>query len=404
MRILLVSEHFPPGFAGGSAVYLDALARGLVRRGHEVSVVAGGPVGVEERDGLAIRRTGSDPAHAGLRTRLRELAAFRRATEETLRRGRFDLVHLNHAWPSLGAILALRGRSLPRVATFYAPYHLEWRAFGGLGRDGRPKLASRVAGLLGYARLVQALERRIFRRVRRAIALSAYSKAQLLETFALDAGRVDLVPGGVDAERFRPCKDRRGERRRLGIPEDRLVLLTVRRLDPRMGLEDLVRATAALRGMRPAPFLLVVGKGRLGPALAALAREVGLEGNVGWAGFVPDAEVPAYYAAADLFVLPTRSLEAFGLVTVEALASGVPVLGTAVGGTPEILAPLDPRLVLEGAGPEGIAAGIERAAREGLLADGFGARCRAYAVERFSWDRAVDALERSYRRALEGEA
>jgi glycosyltransferase involved in cell wall biosynthesis len=148
-------------------------------------------------------------------------------------------------------------------------------------------------------------------------------------------------------------------------------------------------------------LLLIVGSGRLEGRLREVAREAGIEGDVRFPGSVPDEALPDYYRAADLFVLPSRGLEAFGLVTLEALASGLPVVGTDVGGTGEILRPLDPRLVT-GTGPEALATAIERAHRDGLRAPGFSERCRAYALERFPWERAVDALERSYRAALEG--
>lgn len=399
MKVLLVSEHFPPGFRGGSATYLASLARGLARRGHDVGVVAGGAAGVEHEEGVSIHRTGVDPAGTGPRTRVAQVLATRSAVRRLIPSLAPDLLHLNHAYPSLGALLGSRGRRLPCVATFYAPYHLEWRAFEHVRPDGKRNRASRAAARLGYGRLVEGIERAVFRRARRVLALSESSREQAVESLGVDPGRIDLVPGGVDGTRFRPAGDRSEVRRRLGIGADRLVLLTVRRLDPRMGLEDLVRAAALLR--RLSPLLLVVGSGRLEGRLREVAREEGIEGEVRFPGSVPDGALPDYYRAADLFVLPSRGLEAFGLVTLEALASGLPVVGTDVGGTGEILRPLDPRLV-SGTGPEALAAAIERAHREGLCAPAFAERCRAYALDRFPWERAVEALERSYRAALEG--
>src|SRR5207248_6833614 len=106
--------------------------------------------------------------------------------------------------------------------------------------------------------------------------------------------------------------------------------------------------------------LLIAGAGSRRADLEALARSLGIAEHVRFLGFVPDADLPLYYQAADCFVLPTRELEGFGLVTVEALACGTPVLGTPVGATPELLDPLDPSLILRGLAPETMAEDIRR--------------------------------------------
>jgi glycosyltransferase involved in cell wall biosynthesis len=101
-------------------------------------------------------------------------------------------------------------------------------------------------------------------------------------------------------------------------------------------------------------------------------------------GLVPDDELRDWYRAADIFVLPTVELEGFGMVTIEALACGTPVVGTPVGATPELLTRLDPRLLAESSAPPDIAAAIRRTLR--MLDDEFRDRCRKYAMERFSWE------------------
>ena len=94
---------------------------------------------------------------------------------------------------------------------------------------------------------------------------------------------------------------------------------------------------------------MIGGAGPLDAALREMAAREGLAERVRFAGFIPESRLPSYYRMADLFVLPTRELEGFGLVTLEALASGVPVAGTPVGGTPEILSRLEPNLLFKDA-------------------------------------------------------
>src|SRR5437667_11474023 len=104
-----------------------------------------------------------------------------------------------------------------------------------------------------------------------------------------------------------------------------------------MGLDLLIRAMAILKRDRPEALLLIGGVGSVGQELESFSEALGLREQVRFLGFIPDEALPLYYQAADVFILATRELEGFGLVTVEALAGGTPVLGTAVGAAPEVL-------------------------------------------------------------------
>jgi glycosyltransferase involved in cell wall biosynthesis len=179
----------------------------------------------------------------------------------------------------------------------------------------------------------------------------------------------------------------------LGLPPERTLLLTVRRLYARMGLENLVRAMAAAAREQPDALLLIGGRGPLQTRLQELIDEHALAEHVHLLGYIADERLPLYYQAADCFVLPSVELEGFGLATLEALACGTPVLGTAVGGTVEVLGNLDRRLLLKSPAAEDIAAGIL-----GHLAAPPVTReqCRRYAEEHYSWSRMVVQLERLF--------
>jgi glycosyltransferase involved in cell wall biosynthesis len=156
---------------------------------------------------------------------------------------------------------------------------------------------------------------------------------------------------------------------------------------------------ARLRYFHPSAHLVIAGTGSRADALRLQAAALGIEDRVDFVGFIDDSRLAAYYQAADAFVLPTRELEGFGLVTVEALACGTPVLGTPVGATPELLTPLDPSLLFRDASVAGIADGIDGFLR-GCLADpartaALRASCRRYAESQYGWDRSVIALERA---------
>jgi glycosyltransferase involved in cell wall biosynthesis len=134
-------------------------------------------------------------------------------------------------------------------------------------------------------------------------------------------------------------------------------------------------------------------------ALRTEASRLGLADRVRFLGRVSEGELRTLYAAADLFVLPTVAYEGFGMATVEALASGTPVVGTSVGATPELLEPLEPRLLApEPTGPA-LAAAIRWVL--GNTSDAFRARCAAYARERFDWEVAIEGWEDALARASE---
>jgi glycosyltransferase involved in cell wall biosynthesis len=255
-----------------------------------------------------------------------------------------------------------------------------------------------VGGAAGAAAtaLLWMVERACLRRSARIAVLSDYSAGQLRRLYRMGAERIVKIPGGVDTGRFQPATDRAAIRARLGLPEKRPLLLTVRNLEARMGLDVLLRAMAIVRLRAPEALLLVGGEGSLGAELRALSAGLGLDGHVRFLGWVADAALPAYYQAADCFVLPTRELEGFGLVTVESLACGTPVLGTAVGATPELLAPLQAGLLMHDVSAAGIADAVWRfldpKEHPASAAAALRRACRIHA-ERYTWRHSVSLLE-----------
>jgi glycosyltransferase involved in cell wall biosynthesis len=205
---------------------------------------------------------------------------------------------------------------------------------------------------------------------------------------------VHVIPPGVDRERFTPG-DRDVARRQLGWPSDVPVAFTVRRLVPRMGLDVLLRAWAAVT---PAEALLVIaGDGPERPALERLRAELGLADRVRLVGRIDDAALVSSYQAADVVVVPTVALEGFGLIAAEALACGTPVVASDTDGLRDALSALPADLLV----PAGDVTALTR-----RLSDGFdGTRplpdadaCRA-ASERFAWPAIVAAHLEVYRAA-----
>ena len=154
-----------------------------------------------------------------------------------------------------------------------------------------------------------------------------------------------------------------------------------------MGLDNLIRAAALLRD-RGVPFRLVIGgKGHQALYLQRLIDQLGLAEHVEMLGFIPDDELRRHLSCADLFVLPSRDLEGFGLVVLESMACGTPVLVSPIGGAREILGSLDPRFVLESVSPPDIADRIQALAEAALIGRESGSDAVLAVAREHSWDR-----------------
>ena len=166
------------------------------------------------------------------------------------------------------------------------------------------------------------------------------------------------------------------------MPAGKIHLLTVRNLEPRMGLDNLLKAIALLKEKALNIHLVIGGKGPERKNLENLIRRYELFDHVTMTGFIPAEQLPKYYGAADFFVLPTRELEGFGLVTPESMACGTPVLGTPVGGTREILSGFDSKFLFKDATPGAMVEGILWAVDHWLNDEekyvGLRHRCREY--------------------------
>ena len=348
--------------AGGLNRVYRHLVHELACSGAEVhGLVAGSPDVARDSDG---RVHAFAPASASLLSRM---GALRSAAAAWLRE-RPDAVIAAHF--ALNALPVLRHVDRhPLVVHFQGPWGEESRVEG--------------AGPLAVA-AKRWVERTVYARASHAIVLSAAFRDLLAERFGVPLERIRVVPGGVDVDRFAIAASRAECRRALGWPADRPIVLCVRRLVRRVGVDVLVDAAASLRARVPDVLVVIAGNGPLQGELEARIAALGLQRHVRLAGFVPDDTLPVAYRAADLSVVPTAALEGFGLVTVESLAAGTPCVVTPVGGLTDVVAPFAPQLVAGSARAGDVADLLARALR-GDVALPTAERCEAYAREGFDW-------------------
>jgi glycosyltransferase involved in cell wall biosynthesis len=304
----------------------------------------------------------------------------------------FDIINFHQPFSAIGVLSSNTSRRVPYVYTCHSLSFEEY-----ISRSSSP--GNPIKWILYHLQVSarRSIERTVLKRSDQIIVLSEYTREKLQRTYEMIPSKVSVIPGGVDLQRFRPSTDKDQIRARMGLPEDKFILFTVRNLVPRMGLENLISAFKIVQNGRRDLLLVVGGEGPLETALREQVKRYGLEDFVRFVGYIPDEDLPSYYQMADLFILPTSELEGFGLVTVEALASGLPVLGTPVGGTREILTNLGSDYLLDDSTPQSIAKGILKAlngwAANQAAYKNISETCRKVAEQHYSWDNHVSKLE-----------
>ena len=239
------------------------------------------------------------------------------------------------------------------------------------------------------------MERWVYQRATHVITLSEAFRSVLIKDYGVLPERISVIPGGVDFPRFASGIARASARRELGWPEEGPLILSVRRLTRRMGLEQALSAFGSLVREGLPGTLVLGGTGELGARLKLMRDQKGLQNRVLLPGFISEDDLPRAFRAADFSLMPSQALEGFGLTVLESLASGTPVLVTPVGGMPEVIRPFAPEWVLEGPATAALEKGM-RAAMTRTLPIPDEAACRAYAA-RFSWDRIARQVGAVYR-------
>jgi len=393
VKILLLGEFSVAHVGGGAERVLRQQALGLAANGHVVRIltrmpVEGGPLRIEV-GGITEIRFAVNRRNA-VSFFFSTVRNIRQAWSALVREWVPDVIVAHQALPTLAGL----GR-ITRFPVVYVCLSLAHEEF-----ETRNSPQGGITGKVWYRALSLArrwTEGTVARRAQRLIVLSDFMRRRVLECHRVRTERMRMVPAGVDSEVFSPCHDRRSVRATLGLEEDAFILLTVRNLVPRMGLSELIYAMPRLRKEIPGLMLLVGGDGPLRSKLEAQVKALGLDACVKLVGFIPEAKLPDCYRAADLFVLPTAQLEGFGLVTVEALASGTPVFGTPIGATEEILGKLDHSLVAKGADSESLAVGIAALYRRFTTDPAWRVRLveggRALVLRDYTWARHCEQLE-----------
>ncbi|HZP57388.1 MAG TPA: glycosyltransferase [Dehalococcoidia bacterium] len=401
-RIAVLSVHTSPlaplggRETGGMNVYVREISRELGARGYAVDVytrrsspadppvqpfgpnarvicIDAGPAEAIEKGQIAEHL---DAFHDGVR-------AF--AAGEGIA---YDLVH-SHYWMS-GAVavrLAAAWR-VPHVAMFHTLGEVKNRA-----RATEREQPRRIAAERATAATADLI-----------VVASEHEKHLLTALYGADAGRIAVVPCGVDLDLFTPM-DQEEARRRLRIADRERVILFVGRIEPLKGIDVLIGAAAQLHEDENFRVLIVGGDARAAAEIAqlrALAARLGVDHHIAFVGAVPHEDLPLYYNAADVCVVPSY-YESFGLVAIESMACGTPVVASRVGGLTSTIADGETGYLIPWRCPEPFAERLELLLDNDELRASFGKAARE-AVERFRWANVAEAVMGLYEDLLATES
>jgi glycosyltransferase involved in cell wall biosynthesis len=311
VKITVIGNGWSPQQAGGLNRYVTSVSNALADLGVAQNVLVLGPASERVVPGVVAVAAKKDSL-------LRRIDAFRQAIKRYAPESDLIVTHFAlNATP-----LLLSRHSTPLVVHFHGPWADESRAMG----------ENRISVFLKAL-----IERLVYQRAVGFVTLSDAFKSVLVKSYGVDPTRVAVIDPGVDLTRF-------GEQFDQMLPQENQTLLCVRRLVPRMGLEVLIRAWARVNhaGWR----LQIVGSGPQLENLESLVQDLRLSDSVCFEGYVPDDQLAFLYAAATASIIPSIELEGFGLVALESLAAGTPVLATNTGGLGEFLSRFSPDLLV----------------------------------------------------------
>ncbi|MBF0512322.1 MAG: glycosyltransferase family 4 protein [Candidatus Omnitrophica bacterium] len=391
MNVLLVSDVSVKTILGGAEKVLYEEAVFLLKQGHQVFVLTrklDSHSCVDEIiNGIHEFRYETNTKNPFLFL-LSTIINAPKCYKQISSRIKFDVINFHQPFTALGINLLSETKHIRKV---YICHSLSFEEY--ISRNPGQK----TLGFIGNVFLRKTIEKFSLEKANQIIVLSQYTKNKLLTSHHIKEDKINIVPSGIDIHHFFPAVDKIALRRELNINPEPLTLFTVRNLVQRMGLENLIKTIPLVQQKGIPVQLFIGGQGVLKEKLQNIIHELKLEGSVKLCGFISEEMLLKYYQMADFFILPTIDLEGFGLVTLEAMSSGTPVLATPIGGTVEILGPFAGSLLFKSTSPEDMAQLIaEKYSQYKNNVEEYKKLClqvRQYIETHYCWDKNAQGIE-----------
>lgn len=362
MNVLFIANHLN---AGGVTSYLYTLSGGLKQKGHNVYLASSGGELTDKFVGLGVKHI-RVPLMTKNEISPKIIFSFFKLRKEA-KKFNPDLVHSNSRTTQVLGNLLSRSLNIPHVFTCHGFF--------------KPKLSRRLFPYWGQA----------------VIAISSQVKEHLIADLKLDAKSISVINNGIDTDNFGDFSARDNLRRDLGIHDAPLVGIIARLSDVK-GHIYLIRAMQRVVEIFPTAKLLIIGEGKMKDALISEVDAWGIKENV---LFIPEVgNTREMLSAMDVFVMPSLQ-EGLGLALMEAMAQGLAVVGSAVGGIKTLIQDRVNGLLVGPAEVEELSGAIAGLLRDPRKRRDLGANARKFIIDNFSKEKMVDATERVYNKCLE---
>ena len=398
MKICAFGRALPDHGIGGMERHFQVVIRGLAARGHKVTVLTTACPGLAENgneENISMHYlSGTIPGRY-------ELGYWKRSSETFFALHRvdsFDVV-LSESSGALGYI-EKRSRGKGSTPVLFIAHGTPMREFRQHGlkslfspwdilRMGRSLVYHRrMKKILGHVDLVGTVSRQIAADIKRELGVPD--------------SRIRVIPNGIDIDAYRPdIEAGKRVRQKFGIAAGAPLIACIGRLHKDKGIGYMIEALAGIREKMGGVKLMIVGDGPDGKRLKRLSVDMGLDGNVIFAGAVSAGQIAAFYNSCDLLALPTTAIEGLSLVLLEAMSCGKPVLSSDIGGTPELVRDGIDGILVEPRDVGGFVQAALRILEDSSLAAKMGENARDRIISGYSQEKMMDGIEDSLREIID---
>jgi len=381
MKVLMLSWEYPPRKVGGLATHVYELSKALAERveTHVVTCNFPGALELERVGGAVVHRINvySAPSPDFLTWAMLMNASLLGAGCKLAAEGRFDMIHCHDWLVAQAGITIKHATGMPLVATIHST---ESGRRHGIHTD--------------YQRVIHEIEGWLAYEASRIVCCSWSMVNEVAGLFNVPRDKIWMIPNGVDPEVYRPSEIDQTLREKYADPSEKIVLY-VGRLVPEKGVNVLLGAIPRILAAHQNTKFIIVGEGYSREMLSSLSKSLGVDHKVFFTGYVSDDEVKGLLRLADVQVIPSI-YEPFGIVCLEAMASGIPVVASDTGGLSEIVEDGVTGLKVPSNNSDAMAHAVNRLLSDSALRGSMSKMARGRALGQFSWKAISDLIIQMY--------
>jgi glycosyltransferase involved in cell wall biosynthesis len=395
VKVCFISPEYLP-LSGGTGAYVYYLSNELVKLGNSASIVTGynqsRDVKINERHHIFFIKSLKAPIIKSFQF----AAAASRKLNNIRESFPVDIAHVNLPLVPSFAVPSNFGRTL--VSTVHSTWRGEAEAIKG---EPYSRLNSNEKFMVSFNWFLRIFEEKMLERSNRIIAVSDFTRRELLQYCKIKEDKIRVIHNGVDVNKFKPATDKLKARVELGFDPENKLILSVGRLYARKGLFTLIESMALVTRKLENVRFVIAGKGLSNEMkkLVRYATKLGVKDNLVFTGYFPDKKLPELYRAADIFAFSTF-YENLPFAVLEALSTGLPVVTTNVGGIPEMIDDGKNGFLVEPTNSRELADRIMYYLEHPTMASEMGLLARETIEKHFDWRLIVKKVVKVYDEAL----